>query len=126
MRELLLALAVTLGFGRATPNPILNAIETVAGDEDTARLMLVWGIHESSLRNGAVGDGGLSRCWLQIKYLGDLDELSCAKAWIGLLKYDEQKCGGRRAALGAIASGHCGGAPKLVQRRLDRAGVTLP
>lgn len=126
MREIILALAALLGYGRATPAPILSAIEATAVDADTARLMLVWGIHESSLRNDAVGDGGRSRCWLQIQGLGDMDELDCAKAWMGILRYDEQKCGSRRAALGAIASGHCGGAPRLVQRRLEKAGVVLP
>lgn len=126
MREIILALAALLGYGRATPAPILSAIEATAVDADTARLMLVWGIHESSLRNDAVGDGGRSRCWLQIQGLGDMDELNCAKAWMGILRYDEQKCGSRRAALGAIASGHCGGAPRLVQKRLDKAGVVLP
>ena len=126
MREIILALAALLGYGRAIPAPILSAIEATAVDADTARLMLVWGIHESSLRNDAVGDGGRSRCWLQIQGLGDMDELNCAKAWMGILRYDEQKCGSRRAALGAIASGHCGGAPRLVQRRLEKAGVVLP
>jgi hypothetical protein len=126
MISILLILAATLGYARATPRPILDAIEATAPDEDTAKLMLVWGIHESSLRNSAVGDGGRSRCWLQIQGLGDLDELSCAKAWMGILRYDEQVCGSRRAALGSIASGHCNGAPKLVQRRLDKAGVVLP
>ena len=126
MREIILALAALLGYGRAIPAPILSAIEATAVDADTARLMLVWGIHESSLRNNAVGDGGRSRCWLQIQGLGDMDELNCAKAWMGILRYDEQKCGSRRAALGAIATGHCGGAPRLVQRRLEKAGVVLP
>ena len=126
MREIILALAALLGYGRAIPAPILSAIEATAVDADTARLMLVWGIHESSLRNDAVGDGGRSRCWLQIQGLGNMDELNCAKAWMGILRYDEQKCGSRRAALGAIATGHCGGAPRLVQRRLEKAGVVLP
>ena len=126
MREIILALAALLGYGRAIPAPILSAIEATAPDADTARIMLVWGIRESSLRNRAVGDGGRSRCWLQIQGLGDMDELNCAKAWMGILRYDEQKCGSRRAALGAIASGHCGGAPRLVQRRLEKAGVVLP
>lgn len=126
MRETLLALAMTLGFFRGVPPSILSAIETVAPDQETARLMLVWGIHESALRNEAVGDGGKSRCWLQVQRLGDLDELNCARAWMGILRYDERLCGSRRSALGAIATGHCGGAPRLVQRRLDRAGVMLP
>jgi hypothetical protein len=126
VHELLLALALQLGFGRAVPQAIYQAIESTSGDDDTARIMLVWGVRESSLRNDAVGDGGRSRCWLQIQDLGDLDEVSCAKVWMGLLKYDEKLCGSRRAALGAIASGHCGGAPKLVQRRLEKAGVVLP
>ena len=126
MLEVILSLALSLGFGGAVPRPILSAIEATAPDADTARIMLVWGIRESSLRNSAVGDGGRSRCWLQIQGLGDLDELNCAKAWIGTLRYAEQTCGSRRAALGSIASGHCGGAPKLVQRRLEKAGVVLP
>ena len=126
MKEILLALAFSLGFGKALPREILNAILETAPDEDTARTMLVWGVYESSLRNNAVGDGGRSHCWLQLQGMGDLDEMNCAKAWIGLLRYDEAKCGSRRAALGAIATGHCDGAPKLVQRRLEKAGVVLP
>lgn len=126
MRELVLALAALLGFGRGIPAPILLAIESTAPDADTARLMLTWGVYESALRNEAVGDGGKSRCWLQVQRLGDLDELNCAKAWIGILRYDERLCGSRRSALGAIATGHCGGAPRLVQKRLEKAGVVLP
>lgn len=126
MMELVLALALSLGFGHATPKPILAAIEATAPDADTAKTMLVWGIHESSLRNNAVGDNGRSRCWLQVQDLGDLDELNCAKAWLGILRYAEKQCGSRRAALGSIATGHCGGAPRLVQRRLAKAGVVLP
>jgi hypothetical protein len=122
----LFILAASLGYAHAIPKPILNAIETTVPDEDMGRLMLVWGIHETGLHNEAVGDGGKSLCWLQIQGLGNLDEMNCAKAWLGLLRYDEKLCGSRRAALGALATGHCGGAKRLVQKRLDEAGVVLP
>jgi hypothetical protein len=126
VRAIILTLAALLGYGKATPPAIVSAIEATAPDADTARLMLVWGIGESSLRNSAIGDGGASRCWLQVKYLGGLDEENCARAWLGILRYAETKCGSRRSALGSLATGHCGGAPRLIQRRLDDAGVVLP
>jgi hypothetical protein len=124
LHAILVALALSLGFVRAPS--VLTAIESAAPDEDTARLMVVWGFYESGLNNSIPGDGGRARCFLQVRDRGDLDAGACARVWLGMLAYAERECGTRRAALGSLATGKCGGAPKLVARRLERAGVMLP
>jgi hypothetical protein len=125
MHNILLALLLSLGFNHV-PTTILSAIESAAPDIQTARIMLIWGFKESALDNRAVGDEGRAQCFLQIKDMGRMSTLTCARRWVQLLQFAENVCGSRRAALGSLASGRCGGARKLVERRLVAAGVTLP
>jgi hypothetical protein len=126
MKIILLSLLALLGYSPSHTPSVVSAIEEMAPDEETARILLVWGHKESGLRNDAIGDGGRARCFLQLRDRGNLDPQSCIRVWLYDLSANEKLCGSRRAALGALSSGRCGGATKLVSSRLKLAGVVLP
>lgn len=53
------------------------------------------------------------------------DPVLCIRLWFRWLNVARSMCPSSTAsALGAVASGKCGGAPKLIARRCARAGVS--
>lgn len=98
-----------------------------------AKLLTVFGYHESEFRTDAVGDSGRSLGVLQV-WTGHLDpehkEAILKDPALGFrLGYSTmrrliRRCGSVKAGLGAYATGRCGGAPKLVGWRCTQAGLT--
>ena len=109
--------------------PRLAAEDPDAARERLGRLLTVWAYHESSYTPSAVGDHGRSVGLLQLS--PSLAGRSAAElrnphtnveAAIDVLRRLVAQCGSLPRALGAYASGHCGGAPALVARRCAEAG----
>ena len=110
--------------------PALAAEDPDAARAKVARLWVVWTFYESSFRSDVVGDHGRSCGIAQVQPRPGGP--TCAEmrrsAYVGMeagaafLESLVAQCGSLRSALGAYASGRCGGAPALVARRCSEAG----
>jgi hypothetical protein len=110
--------------------PALAAQDPDAARAKVARLWVTWTFFESSFRSDVAGDHGRSCGIAQVAPTPSTP--SCAEmrrsAYVGMsagadvLERLTRECGSLRSALGAYASGKCGGAPALVDRRCALAG----
>ena len=141
--EILLPLALRLGSPADRAPSMIDDVQAVVdsepplfdGDEGTtatARLLVVFAWLESAFHADVKGDGGVSIGVLQVsRYHLDGHEVDevLADRRLGLrigLRYMRElasRCGSVSRGLGAYASGRCGGAPKLVARRCQLAGL---
>jgi len=97
--------------------------------EKLARLLVAWSYWESTWDFKAIGDNGRS-CGIMQVATSRAESCSSltASAHAGLasglqkLEFLVKRCGGLKPALGAYASGKCGGVPNLVERRCKVSG----
>lgn len=144
MTELLIALALTYGTTQQRAEQIATVaewaakrhdaavwfpkLETDVARERMARLLVVWSFYESSFVPEAIGDGGKACGLLQVhanaKRCRELTRSAYEGMDAGATMLDGliATCGSLRSALGAYATGQCGGAPALVERRCKEAG----
>lgn len=99
--------------------------------ERDANVAAVFLALESAGRAGAVGDQGAAcskmqlHAWLRRGHTcAELaqDSVLAVRLWLRGLRELRDVCGSTKKALGALASGRCGGAQKLVERRCELAG----
>jgi hypothetical protein len=100
--------------------------------EQTARLLVTWGYFEAAWKADAVGDGGRSIGVMQVNsmWLGPhkvADVLASRRLGfrlgLAIMRQAIAKCGSVKSGLGAFASGKCGGAQELVERRCKLSGA---
>ena len=111
---------------------VYEAAEAEEASIDDAELEMVWIAFESSGRPDARSiDGhdcsllqlrGAARAGYSCAELAD-DPVLAARLWLRHLHAARLTCGSTARALGAVATGVCGGAPRLVARRCALAGV---
>lgn len=105
------------------------------GSVDEARIAAVTAARESGGDPHALSPDGLDCGLMQLRGVARRGH-ACAEfyanpalavaVWIDDLHDLQQKCGATPAALGALATGKCGGAPVLVARRCALAGGCPP
>jgi hypothetical protein len=150
LKEALIALALTLSGGGAETRArtAVDAISVVIADVDATelypelsndpkaakeklgKLLIAWSYWESSWKHDALGDGGRSCGIMQV--MPRTGGVSCDKlrssavagfkAGLGVIRSLNKTCGGLRPALGAYASGKCGGMKTLVEKRCTKSG----
>jgi hypothetical protein len=100
--------------------------------EKLGKLLIAWSYWESTWDFKAIGDRGRS-CGIMQVAAGAASGKTCMQltssahegyvAGLNAMKYLVVRCGGLRPALGAYASGKCGGVPTLVERRCKKSGA---
>jgi len=121
-----------------TRDPYLYFPNLSKKDEFEARLKVgklftTWPYFESSWKHKVVGDGGKSCGYMQVNAIfkpwtrmtcQEMKESPLAGATAGAraLEFLIEKCGSLESALGAFASGHCGGSKNIVKHRCTLIG----
>ena len=114
--------------------PKLAAVDEKAARERVGKIFLIWPFYESSWSPRVVGDDGRSCGYMQVSSVFfKWTKMTCAdmqkSAYYGAtagartIEHLIEECGDLESALGAFASGKCGGAPKLVKARCDKGGI---
>ncbi len=111
--------------------PEVEAAARAEGMEEDANIAAVFLAHESAGHRYAIGDQGAAcskmqmHPWLRRGHTcAELaeDSVLAIRLWFRGLRELRGVCGSTKRALGALASGRCGGAQKLVERRCELAG----
>ncbi|GAC1541235.1 MAG: hypothetical protein NVS3B10_05800 [Polyangiales bacterium] len=110
---------------------LVSDVATAAAAEgasmEDARLVATFAACESAGRADAIGDSGaacgvtqLHREWMGGHACAEVsrDRVLGLRLWLRALASVRERCGTTRAGLGVLAAGRCGGAPKLVSRRM--------
>jgi hypothetical protein len=105
----------------------MTAVSDLHGTTSELALATTFGLCEGGGSKSVVGDGGAAIGTMQLHaehwrgYGRDevlADRVLQIELWILSLRDAVEACGSVEAALGRIASGKCGGAKKLVRRRM--------
>ncbi len=139
LRLALTAIALPLAPRRIDPARVADVVEWVAeaaeAEEATtgdAAIAVVFAVHESAGRADARSSDGRDCSIVQLRGVA-LDGHTCAelaadpvlavRLWLRYLARARARCGSTSAALGVLAAGRCGGAPRLVASRLALARI---
>ncbi len=105
---------------------VTAGVSAESGDLDEARYALTWAAYESGGDPSAMSPDGKDCALLQqrgpARYGHSCDELKSnpvlsVRLWTHLFRSLRKTCGSVEKTLGAMSTGKCGGAPKLVRSR---------